>query len=70
MKLFDYLQAFVTVIVLGVWAFLVVTGKTITPEIYTLIGAVVGFFFRSATLEAEKRITNFIATRKQDERVD
>lgn len=56
MRLFEYLQAFVTGIVLVVWAYLLVTKQTVPAEVYALVGAVVGFFFRSATVEAEKRI--------------
>lgn len=38
-------QGAITLIVLGVWAFLMVTGKPIPQDLYILLGTVVGFFF-------------------------
>lgn len=70
MKVFDYLQAFITVVVLGTWVFLTVTGKTVPDTVFTLVGAVVGYFFHSSAIAAEKRIAAFIEARKQDERID
>jgi hypothetical protein len=38
-------QGVITLIVLGTWSFLVVTGKAVPQDIYLLLGTVVGFFF-------------------------
>lgn len=64
MNAFDYLQIFVTVIVLGVWAFMLITARNVPPEVYALVGAVTGYFFRSATIAIEKRITAYMEAHK------
>jgi len=42
-------QGFITVLVLGLWAFMVATGQEIPSELSAILTLVVGFFFGSKT---------------------
>ena len=38
-------QGLITLIVLGTWATMIIQGRPVPQEVYTMAGVVVGFFF-------------------------
>ncbi len=42
---FSIVQAIVAIMVLGAMIYMLVVGKEIPPELWTIVGLVVGFFF-------------------------
>lgn len=47
-------QGVITLTVLGVWAYLLLSGQAVPAEVYAVVGTVVGFFFGGKYVQAVK----------------
>lgn len=65
--IFTLLQGIIAVLLIGVWAALLLLGRTVPQEVNTLVALVVGYFFGGVSIKAITRLKAQAATGREVE---